>query len=337
MKSSGAEVPTNSDLGMSINLKRNGVAHARSLAVRFNLLIVFLVLVIISSLISPQFLTANNVSNLLQQSSLVGIVAIGMTFVILTANIDLSVGSVAAFAGMTVAIFIAGGMGTGLAVILSLFAGVVAGLTMGGLSAYFALPSFMVTLAGLVGIRGLTYLLTDGTPVVGIPEGLAYIGSGRIGPIPIVGIIFISVTIIASLVLRLTTFGEHVYAIGSNAEAARLSGIRVKTIMTLTFAICGGLAALSGVLLTARLTVGQPTASEGLELDAIAAVVLGGTSLFGGVGGVFGTFIAVFLLAVLRNLFNLMGLGSFYQMVITGVILVIALILNRYLENRGSK
>ncbi len=311
--------------------------RTRSLIVRFNLLLIFLALCALGAILSPNFANPNNISNLLQQSSLVGIAAIGMTFVILTANIDLSVGSVAALAGMTVAIFIAGGMNMWLAFALSVAIGLIAGSVMGGLSAYFTLPSFMVTLAGLVGIRGLTYLLSDGTPVTGIPDQLAYLGSGRIGPVPVVGLIFIGVTVISALVLNFTVFGEHVYSTGSNPEAARLSGVNVKKIITITFAICGGLAALSGVLLTARLTVGQPTANEGLELDAIAAVVLGGTSLFGGSGGVFGTFIAVFMLAVIRNIFNLMGLGSFYQMVVTGVILIIALLLNRLLENRGKR
>jgi ribose transport system permease protein len=136
--------------------------------------------------------------------------------------------------------------------------------------------------------------------------------------------------------LRRTTFGEHIYAVGSNAQAARLSGLPVQRITTAAYVISGGLAALTGVLLTARLTIGQPTANTGLELDAIAAVVLGGTSLFGGKGGVLGTFIAVLLLSVLRNLFNLLGLSSFFQMLVTGLILIAALIMN-YLIDRQSK
>jgi ribose transport system permease protein len=150
-----------------------------------------------------------------------------------------------------------------------------------------------------------------------------------------VGIIFILVTIIAGLLLRGTAAGEYVYASGSNPDAARLSGLPVKWVQTAAFAVSGTLAALSGVLLTARLTIGQPTASQGLELSAIAAVVLGGTSLFGGKGGVLGTFIAVLLLSVLSNVFNLMGLSSYFQMLVTGLILVTALILNRVLERRG--
>lgn len=303
-----------------------------------NLLLVFILLCVVASILAPEFLTTRNIGNLLQQSSLTGIVAIGMTLVILTAGIDLSVGSTAAFGGMLVAILISHGTNVVLALVITLAAGAVAGLVMGGLSAYLSLPSFMTTLAGLTSIRGLTYLLTNGTPSGGdLPEGFRLLGGGFIGYVPIVGLIFIGVTVIAALVLRGTTFGEYVYAVGSNREAARLSGLPVRAVTTAVFAISGLLAALAGILLTSRLTIGQPTAFNGLELDAIAAVVLGGTNLFGGRGGVFGTFIAVLLLSVLQNLFNLLGLSSFFQMVVTGLILVAALVLNRILEQRGGR
>lgn len=303
-----------------------------------NLLLVFVLLCVVASILAPEFLTTRNIGNLFQQSSLTGIVAIGMTLVILTAGIDLSVGSTAAFGGMLVAILISHGTNIVVALAITLVAGAVAGLVMGGLSAYLSLPSFMTTLAGLTSIRGLTYLLTNGTPSGGnLPEGFRLLGGGFIGYVPIVGLIFIGVTVIAALVLRGTTFGEYVYAVGSNREAARLSGLPVRAVTTAVFAISGLLAALAGILLTSRLTIGQPTAFNGLELDAIAAVVLGGTNLFGGRGGVFGTFIAVLLLSVLQNLFNLLGLSSFFQMVVTGLILVAALVLNRILEQRGGR
>ncbi|NBO08229.1 MAG: ABC transporter permease [Actinobacteria bacterium] len=310
---------------------------AKRYLVKYNLLLIFVLLCVVGSIVSPNFATTANISNVLQQTSLVGIVSIGMTFVILTGNIDLSVGSVAAFAGMIIAIFVNDGMNLWLSVLLGILCGVISGAVLGGLSAFLTVPSFMTTLAGLVGIRGATYLLSDGVPVSGIPAVLTNIGTGRVGGIPDVGIIFISIALLAAIALRFTVFGEHLYATGSNEVAARLSGVNTKLIVASAFAICGALAALAGVLLTARLTVGQPTAYVGLELDAIAAVVLGGTSLFGGRGGVFGTVIAVFMLAVIRNVFNLMGLGSFYQMVITGVVLIIALVLNRIAENRGKR
>lgn len=309
----------------------------RAVFMRFNLLFIFIALFVVASVSAPQFLTTQNMANLLQQSSLTGIVAIGMTVVILTSGIDLSVGSVAALSGMLVAIFIGMGLPWPIAMALAIASGLVLGGVMGGLSAYLVLPAFMVTLAGMQSIRGLTYLTTNGTPTTAeIPMGLRFLGAGSIAGIPVVGIIFVATTIIVGLVLRRTTFGEHIYAVGSNAQAARLSGLPVQRITTMAYVISGGLAALTGVLLTARLTIGQPTANAGLELDAIAAVVLGGTSLFGGKGGVLGTFIAVLLLSVLRNLFNLLGLSSFFQMLVTGLILIAALIMN-YLLDRQSK
>lgn len=308
------------------------------LIVRFNLLIVFLALCVVATLLAPEFLTTQNMANLLQQSALTGIVAIGMTLVILTAGIDLSVGSTAAFGGMTVAMLIDKDMNFVLAILISLAAGAALGAVMGGLSAYLSLPAFMTTLAGLTAIRGLTYLLTDGKPAGGeIPTAFQLLGGGFLGYVPIVGIVFVVITVVAALVLRGTTFGEYVYAVGSNREAARLSGLPVRGVITAVFAISGMLSALAGVLLTSRLTIGQPTAFNGLELDAIAAVVLGGTNLFGGRGGVFGTFVAVLLLSVLRNLCNLLGLGSYFQMVVTGLILVVALILNMVIEKRGAR
>ncbi|HKO34429.1 ABC transporter permease [Mycobacterium sp. AMU20-3851] len=309
----------------------------RAIFMRFNLLFIFIALFVVASVSAPQFLTTQNMANLLQQSSLTGIVAIGMTVVILTSGIDLSVGSVAALSGMLVAIFIGIGLPWPIAMVLAIASGLVLGGVMGGLSAYLVLPAFMVTLAGMQSIRGLTYLTTNGTPTTAeIPMGLRFLGAGSVAGIPVVGIIFVATTIIVGLVLRRTTFGEHIYAVGSNAQAARLSGLPVQRITTMAYVISGGLAALTGVLLTARLTIGQPTANTGLELDAIAAVVLGGTSLFGGKGGVLGTFIAVLLLSVLRNLFNLLGLSSFFQMLVTGLILIAALIMN-YLLDRQSR
>jgi len=258
-----------------------------------------------------------------------------MTLVILTAGIDLSVGSTAALSGMVVAILLDGKLPIPLAVFIALSLGLVVGLVMGALSASLRLPAFIVTLAGLTAIRGVAYITTDGKPVGQdfAPE-FVFLGGGYVGFLPVSGLIFIGITILVGATLRFTTLGEYIYAVGSNEEAARLSGVPVKTVQTVVFGIAGMLAALSGILLASRLTIAQPTAFQGAELDAIAAVVLGGTSLFGGRGGVSGTFIAVLLLSVLRNLLNLLGIGSFYQMVATGLILVIALVLNKVIDSR---
>lgn len=304
--------------------------------VKGNLLIVFLLICVIASVVSPDFLTVRNLANLLQQSSLTGILAIGMTLVILTARIDLSVGSMAALCGMVVAIALDGEVPVPLAILSAIAVGASLGMLMGSLSAWLRLPAFIVTLAGLVSIRGGAYLTSDGTPVGhDLPESFVLIGGSYIGYVPLTGLIFLGLALVTWAVLRFTVYGEYIYAVGSNEEAARLSGIPVRWVQASVFAVSGATAAIAGILLTSRLTIAQPTAFQSAELDAIAAVVLGGTSLFGGKGSITGTVIAVLLLSVLSNLFNLLGMGSFFQMVITGVILVAALILNRILD-RGE-
>ncbi len=312
------------------------------LAIEYNFIVIFLAVVVIAATLSNNFLTFTNIANLFQQAAVVGVVAIGMTFVILTGNIDLSVGSVVALCGMLVAVLMSHGFDPVVAVTITALVGTACGAAMGAISALAQVPSFIVTLAGLVSFRGITYLMTDGVPVSGLPQGFAAIGSTMVPILPgfavsSMGLIFIVLCILAGLVLRLTVFGEYVFATGGNPEAARLSGLPTRFIVTAVFAVSGFMAALGGILLTSRLRIGQPTAAQGLELDAIAAVVLGGTSLFGGRGGVLGTFFAVMLLQVLRNIFNLLGLGSFYQMTVTGIIIVAAILLNRFIDHRKGR
>lgn len=321
---------------------QNSSRRLVDLAIEYNFILIFLVVVAIAAILSPNFLTATNISNLFQQAAVTGVVAIGMTFVILTGNIDLSVGSVTALCGMLVAVLLAGGMPILPALAITILAGAVAGAAIGAITAFAEVPSFIVSLAGLVSFRGITYLLTDGTPVAGLPPGFGAISSTMIPLFPgaqvsTMGLIFVVLCIVAGALLRLTVFGESVYATGGNAEAARLSGIPTTRILILVFTVSGVMSALAGILLTSRLRIGQPTAAQGLELDAIAAVVLGGTSLFGGRGGVLGTFFAVMLLQVLRNIFNLLGLGSFYQMTVTGLIIVAAILLNRFIDIRRGQ
>jgi ribose transport system permease protein len=312
------------------------------LAIEYNFIVIFLTVVVIAATLSNNFLTFTNIANLFQQAAVVGVVAIGMTFVILTGNIDLSVGSVVALCGMLAAVLMSHGFDPFVAVAITALVGTACGAAMGAISALAQVPSFIVTLAGLVSFRGITYLMTDGVPVSGLPQGFAAIGSTMVPILPgfavsSMGLIFIVLCILAGLVLRLTVFGEYVFATGGNPEAARLSGLPTRFIVTAVFAVSGFMAALGGILLTSRLRIGQPTAAQGLELDAIAAVVLGGTSLFGGRGGVLGTFFAVMLLQVLRNIFNLLGLGSFYQMTVTGIIIVAAILLNRFIDHRKGR
>lgn len=326
-----------------------GVAPARTsgrrvadLLIEYNFIAIFLVVVAIAAILSPNFLTSTNIANLFQQAAVVGVVAVGMTFVILTGNIDLSVGSVVALCGMLVAVLLAGGMPIVPALAITILTGALAGAVIGLITALAEVPSFIVSLAGLVSFRGITYLLTDGVPVSGLPPSFGTISSTMVPVLPglqvsSMGLIFVVLCIAAGALLRLTVFGESVYATGGNAEAARLSGLPTTRILVLVFTVSGVMSALAGILLTSRLRIGQPTAAQGLELDAIAAVVLGGTSLFGGRGGVLGTFFAVMLLQVLRNIFNLLGLGSFYQMTVTGLIIVAAILLNRFIDIRRGR
>ena len=237
------------------------------------------------------------------------------------------------------ALLLAQGVDIYLAISMTLLLGMVCGATLGSISVYAGVPSFIVSLAGLVSFRGITYLLSEGVPIGGLPKDFAVFGSLQVPLLgelsfPLMGIIFVICCVLGGVVARFTVFGEYVFATGGNPEAARLSGLPIKLVVTACFAISGLMAALRGILLTLRLRIGQPTAAQGLELDAIAAVVLGGTSLFGGRGSVLGTFFAVMLLQVLRNIFNLLGLGSFYQMTVTGVIIMIAILLNRFVDLR---
>ncbi len=321
---------------------RSRLRDVLDLLLRYNFIVIFFAMVAIATSLSSDFLTFTNVSNLFQQAAVVGIVAVGMTFVVLTGNIDLSVGSMTALAGVVVALLLSRGVPWGAAVLATLLVGVFGGALMGAITAFARVPSFIVTLAGLVSLRGITYIISQGTPIGNLPLVFDKIGSSLV-PVfsgfafPTMGIAFIAICVVAAIFLRYTTFGEYIYATGGNAEAARLSGLPTKLVVTVVFAISGMLAALGGVLLTSRLTIGQPTAAQGLELDAIAAVVLGGTSLFGGRGGVLGTFFAVMLLQVLRNIFNLLGLGSFYQMTVTGVIIIAAILLNRLIDHYAGR
>jgi ribose transport system permease protein len=301
---------------------------------KYNLLVLLLVFVIISSVLSPNFLTIGNLLNLLQQASIPGIVAIGMTVVIIIGGIDLSVGSVAAFAGMISAILISKGMPVVIAVLAGVLLGAALGLITGILISKFGLPDFIATLAMMEIARGAALLTTEGVPVFGLPSSFKFIGGGFIGKVSVSGIIWIILTVVFALMLKYTSFGRSLYAIGGNREAAMLSGIKTTRNYAIAYVLSACLAAFSGVLTASWLATGQPTACDGMELNAIAASVIGGASLAGGIGSVVGTFGGVFLLQIITNIFNLVGLASFYQQIAKGVIIIAALLLNRVIDSR---
>lgn len=287
-------------------------------------LIGFLVLCIFFSIVSSEFLTGSNITNVIRQVSINGILAVGMTFVILTGGIDLSVGSVMAFTGtIMVGMMVNSGLPPIIAVIIGAILGALIGYINGAFTAYAKIPSIIVTLAMMEIARGAALLYTGGYPLSGLPETYTFIGRGYLfGVIPMPALIMIGVFLSAYIILNHLPLGRYIYAIGGNEEAVRLSGVKVKRIKAMVFMISGITASISGLIMTSRLASGQPTAGEGYELDAIAAVVLGGTSIAGGRGHIFGTLLGALLLGVLSNGLNLMGVSPYVQRVLKGAIII---------------
>lgn len=301
---------------------------------RAGVIVALFALIIIASLLSDRFLTVPNLMNVLRQVSIVGILALGMTFVILTAGIDLSVGSIL---GLSVVIFAGFVDQTSVpfAITLGLGAGVLVG-TINGLGiAYAGIPPFIMTLGTLSFARGLAFIYTGGTPVPILDEGFFFIGNGSFLGVPIPSIIMIISLFVCAAVLSLTPFGRSVYALGSNEDAARLSGVPVNRHKVAVYAISGFFSGLAGLVYSSQLSIGTPIAGQGYELDAIAAVVVGGTSLFGGKGSVFGTFIGTVIIGVLANTLNLNGVDPFVQQLFKGALIVTAVfIMSRSLRTR---
>jgi ribose transport system permease protein len=283
---------------------------------------------------TPYFATLDNLRNVAEQSTVIGTLAVGMTFVILAGGIDLSVGSVVALAGIVLAMLLRSGVPTAVAVSGAVASGVAAGLLNGVLVTIGRLPPFIATLGTMSVARGLALLLADGRPISGFPEGLRALASTRVGGLPVSVLLMLGLFAVAHLVLSRTVLGRVTYAIGGNAEAARLAGIPVRTFTTVTYAIAGASAALCATLLLARLDSAQPIAGIGYELDAIAAVVIGGTSLLGGSGSVLGTLVGALIMSVLRNGLNLLGVSSYVQQIAIGTVIVVAVLIDMTLQRR---
>ena len=286
-------------------------------------LVGLLVLCVAMFVATPDFLTPNNLLNVGIQASVVAIMAFGQTFVIVTAGIDLSVGSVAALSAM-VAAFTgqSWGMPPLVALLFGLLTGVVAGMASGAATAYGKLPPFIATLAMLSVARGLTLVVSNGIPVP-TPSVVTWLG-GSVGPIPMPVVVLLVMGAIGWFILNRLSIGRAMYAVGGNLEAARLSGIPVKRVLVTVYALSGIFAAVAGLVLSGRLASAQPQAATGYELDAIAAVVIGGASLAGGVGRISGTLIGALVLAVIRNGLNLLNVSAFWQQVIIGLVIAVA-------------
>ncbi|GLH64175.1 ribose ABC transporter permease [Parageobacillus sp. G301] len=298
-------------------------------------LIGFFLLCIVLSILSDSFLTVNNWMNVLRQVSINALIAFGMTFVILTGGIDLSVGSVLALSSAITAGMMASGMNGFTAIIIGLLAGFLMGILNGIVITKGRVAPFIATLATMTMFRGLTLVYTDGRPITGFASDdilFQMMGRGYFLGIPVPVVFMIVVYVALYFVLKKTTFGRHTYAIGGNEEASRLSGIRVDRLKIWIYSLTGGLSALAGIILTSRLNSAQPTAGTAYELDAIAAVVLGGTSLSGGRGWIFGTLVGALIIGVLNNGLNLLNVSSFYQQVIKGLVILLAVLLDRRKE-----
>jgi ribose transport system permease protein len=286
-------------------------------------LVGLLVLCVAMFVATPDFLTPNNLLNVGIQASVVAILAFGQTFVIVTAGIDLSVGSVAALSAM-VAAFTgqSWGMPPLVALLFGLLTGLAAGMVSGVATAYGKLPPFIATLAMLSVARGLTLVVSNGIPIP-TPSVVTWLG-GSVGPIPMPVVVLLVMGAIGWFILNRLSIGRAMYAVGGNLEAARLSGIPVKRVLVTVYALSGIFAAVAGLVLSGRLASAQPQAATGYELDAIAAVVIGGASLAGGVGRISGTLIGALVLAVIRNGLNLLNVSAFWQQVIIGLVIAVA-------------
>jgi len=297
----------------------------------YGIFFAFFITCVIMTTLTPVFITPRNIFNIIRQVSMIGIIAIGMTFVILSAEIDLSVGSMVAFTGVIAAgLQVYNGCSTFIATLVPLLLATLLGIGMGVVITKTNVHSFVVTLGMLSIARGLGLIYSGGYPISGLNPSFRFIGGGMIGPVPVPVIIYLGVIIVGYFILSQTTFGKYVYAIGGNREAARLSGIPVNFYRTIVFGICSFSAGIAGIILASRVNSGQPTAGLGWELDVIASVIIGGTSLFGGRGGIIGTVIGSLFLGVLRNGLNLLGVSPFYQQVFIGLLIIIAVILDKF-------
>jgi ribose/xylose/arabinose/galactoside ABC-type transport system permease subunit len=294
-------------------------------------IVVFLLLVVMSAgtaMVEPLFLSGRNISNVLRQASALGIVSIGQTIAILSFGIDLSVSSVATMAGVLCASLMQGRPEMVVpAVLIALGFGLAIGLLNGLLVTKFGLADFIVTLATWSIVNGVMFVYTEGREVGSVTRGFMFLSGGNIGPFPMSLIVWVVAAIAAFVFLRYTRLGRHIFAVGGNIEIARLSGIHVNLVKTLVYVISGFLAAVAGLVLLARLGVGYPLAGREFQLDSIAAVMIGGTSLFGGRGGVVGTIAGVLIVSALNNVFNLVGVSAFAQHVLKGLVIIVVVVI----------
>lgn len=311
------------------NVKRN--FEYKELLSKLGPLLALIVLIIFVSILSPSFLSLTNLMNLMRQVSINALIAFGMTFVIITGGIDLSVGSTLALSSAIMAGMIVNGIDPLIAMTVSLIAGFILGAVNGLLITKGKLVPFIATLATMTIYRGATLVLTDGKPITGLDESFIFqfMGRGYFFGIPFPIVITLVVFALLFVLLHKMSFGRKTFAIGGNEKASFIAGVKSNKIKIFVYSISGVLASLAGIILTSRLNSAQPTAGESYEMDAIASVVLGGTSMSGGKGRIFGTLIGALIIGTLNNGLNLLGVSTFYQQIVKGIVIIIAVLIDR--------
>lgn len=308
---------------------------------KYAIYLVLIALIIIFSIASPQFLRVSNIVNVVRQASMLGIASVGMIFVMIIGGIDLSVGSMVTFVNIIVAYFMVNmGIHPILAAMIGIAAATLIGFFNGWVVANIKIPPLIVTLATQIIFEGWAYIIAGGMPIFGFPKSFAVLGQGYVGIIPIPVIIMVICLIVGSFILNKTFFGRHFYAVGSNAEASELSGVRVKRVHYLAYSLCGFFAGLSGVVTLSRTNSGQVTAGQGFEFDVISALVLGGVSVTGGAGSISCAVAGILIMQILSNGFVLCGISTYLQMVIKGCVLLMAVgfdMLQRMKQNTVKK
>lgn len=286
------------------------------------------------SIASPHFLTAINLSSVVRQTAVINIMALGMTLVIVSGGIDLSVGAILAFAGTIGTMCMAAGWGVGTGIVVGIVCGLGWGFVNGLFTTWLKIPPFIVTLGTLGIARGLTLIISGGLPVVGLPREFSFLGEGSVGGVPFVLLVLLACAGLTYLILHSTKLGRYTYAIGSNKEAAIYAGIPVTKYTVAVYAISGMLTGVSSMIEASRLMTGQPTAGQAYELQVIAAVVIGGGSLSGGEGSVVGTLIGAFIMGLLANGSDLLGINPYLQQAIIGAVIIVAVALDEARKRR---
>ena len=300
----------------------------------FGLMLSFALLCLVLALLSDRFLTIANITNVLRISAINAIISVGMTYVILTAGIDLSVGAVAALAAVVAAEVVQTSGNPLAAILVCLLAGTLLGMANGAITIALRIPPFITTLGMMTIARGLALTFTQGRPITGFPPAFRYLGIGQLGPLPLPIIVAAVVFISGYIILARTALGLRIRALGNNPVAARLAGINIKSVTVAVYTIQGMLAALAGLLLIGRLDSAAPTIGVGYEFDAIAAVVVGGTSFAGGEGGLGGTLIGVLIIGVINNGLNLLNVNALWEQVVKGIVIALALLIYKAASER---